>query len=166
LHESRIYVGVDVIFGPLNTVCVELLGIVRSTDWPTSRGSPEGIGCGGRTCQSVRIGSNTTAAQDVRTPVERGSEDISSASRIFRTVSSGLHNVDFARLWPFPIHGCLWHHPNSGPKPVSTRYLRHDFHASISNRLLPYGAEPRRPHRRNHSTKRRIRRNRTRLHTS
>ena len=67
----------------------------------------------------------------VGTPMKSGSKFIVTASRIARTVTTRLHDVDFTRSGPVSVLVVLGKQPNCGPQPVALRELSSHLKAAI-----------------------------------
>ena len=67
----------------------------------------------------------------VGTPMKSGSKFIVTASRIARTVTARLHDVDFTRSGPVSVLVVLGKQPNCGPQPVALRELSSHLKAAI-----------------------------------
>ena len=68
--------------------------------------------------------------------MERRADGIAAVWISLRRVATRFSNVDFSALRPWPVHGLIWHHPNSRPEPVTFRHFGDYFDAAILQRLL------------------------------
>ena len=82
----------------------------------------------------------------VRTPVERGRDDVISSLCIGVVVSSRLHDIDLTRSWPRTICIVYWQHPNRWPQPISSRKLSGNLNTSILNGCSSLGVDASRLH--------------------
>lgn len=66
----------------------------------------------------------------IGTPMKSAADDIVSAFTVGKVVSTRLHDVNLAGLWPGPIGFFDRHHPDCRPHPIAVGQLSDHFHAA------------------------------------
>lgn len=61
-------------------------------------------------------------------------------------VTTGFRDVDLAGGGPRPVGVIDWHHPDSGPKPVTLGHLGNNFHSTVLDRCAVFCIDARRKH--------------------